>query len=142
MICCYTFSMPVPYSLDLRLRVLEAIDSGMNKMTVHKTFQVSRSTIDHWQKRRKATGSVAPQSGFRRGVLPAITDLKQFEAFAQRHSSLTLVQMAEAWYEETGYRLSPVTMSKTLKRIGWTRKKRAVFILNDANTSGVRFSKS
>lgn len=45
--------MPVTYSMDLRERVLSVLDSGMNKMTAHKTFQVSRSTIDHWQ---KATG--------------------------------------------------------------------------------------
>jgi len=128
--------------MDLRERVLSALDSGMNKMTAHKTFQVSRSTIDHWQKRRKVTGSVAPQSGFRRGVLPAITDLEQFEAFAQRHSDSTLVQMAQAWHEETGCRLSNVTLGKTLKRLGWTRKKRAVFILNDVNTSDTSSLKS
>ena len=34
------------YSVDLRLRVLGAVDSGMSKMAAHKLFQVSRSTID------------------------------------------------------------------------------------------------
>ena len=34
------------YSVDLRLRVVGAIDNGMSKMAAHQLFQVSRSTID------------------------------------------------------------------------------------------------
>ncbi len=41
-------SMGSPYSQDLRLRVLASVDAGMSKMTAHRTFRVSRSTIDHW----------------------------------------------------------------------------------------------
>ena len=36
------------YSQDLRLRVIAAIDGGMSKMVAHKTFCISRSTIDDW----------------------------------------------------------------------------------------------
>ena len=49
----------VSYSLDLRLRVVDAIDGGMSKMKAHQTFQVSRSTIDDWLKLRSETGSVS-----------------------------------------------------------------------------------
>jgi len=131
----------MPYSLDLRLRVLSALDGGMSKWTAHKTFRVSRSTIDHWLNRREATGNVAAKSGFRCGVLPLINDLKQFEEFAVGHSDLTLMQMAQAWHDATGCRVSNVTIGKALKRIGWTRKKRVVSTLNAAKKNDGRFSR-
>jgi hypothetical protein len=44
-------------SVDLRLRVLSAVDDGMSKMAAHQMFQVSRSTIDDWLKLRAETGA-------------------------------------------------------------------------------------
>jgi transposase len=45
-----------PYSKDLRLRVLAAIDSGKPREEVAKTFSVSMTTIKRWLKRRRETG--------------------------------------------------------------------------------------
>ncbi len=116
--------MGAPYSQDLRLRVLAAIDAGMNKMTVHRTFRVSRSTIDDWLALRSETGQVRDKTSARRGPQPAIGDLAAFALFAHRHSGATLSQMAQAWQRETGQVLSINTFSLALKRLGWTHKKR------------------
>jgi transposase len=113
------------YSQDLRLRVLSAIDGGMTKMKAHQTFQVSRSTMDDWLKLREQTGGVAAKKPGG-GNEPAISDLRAFEAFAARHSGCTLEQMSRAWEHETGRKLSGQTFSVMLKKIGWTRKKRAL----------------
>jgi transposase len=114
----------MPYSEDLRLRVLGAIDAGMNKMTAHKTFRVSRSTIDDWFELREQTGSVKANITYRRGKAPTINDLQAFEEFARRHSGCTLEQLAQAWQQETGVKLTLMPFSHALRRIGWTRKKR------------------
>ena len=117
----------MPYSQDLRLRVLGAIDAGMSKMRAHQTFQISRSTIDDWFKLRQQTGSVQANTSYRRGKAPTINDLTAFEEFAQRHSGATLEQLAKAWQQETGVKLSVMPFSRALRRIGcqgWTRKKR------------------
>lgn len=46
---CDTLSrMPKIYSIDLRERVLQSLDEGLSKMAAHRTFRVSRSTIEHW----------------------------------------------------------------------------------------------
>ncbi len=90
----------MPYSEDLRWRVLGAIDGGMSKMTAHKTFQVSRSTIDDWFQLREQTGSVKANTTYRRGKAPLINDLAAFEEFAGRHRGCTLAQMASAWEKE------------------------------------------
>jgi transposase len=137
----------MPYSEDLRLRVLQAIDDGMSKMTAHKTFRVSRSTIDDWFKLREQTGSVKANTTYRRGKAPTINDLQVFEEFAQRHSGCTLEQMAVAWEQQMGVRLTLMPFSIALRRIGakgkgWTRKKRVGATSSAAKTVGKPFSRS
>jgi transposase len=117
--------MGAPYSQDLRLRVLAALDGGMSKMKAHQTFLVARSTIDDWLQLRAHTGGVAVLPPVRRGPLPAIQDLGVFEEFATRHCYKTLAGMQDAWEQERGQRLSDNTFSLALRRIGWTRKKSA-----------------
>ena len=116
--------MRTAYSQDLRLHILAVFDGGMSKKSVHQTFGVSRSTLDHWLKRRQETGAVKAITNYKRGPAPAMSDRKAFEQFAQRHSGATLGQMAVAWQEQTGQKLSLNTFSVALKRLGWTRKKR------------------
>ncbi len=51
-----------PYSKDLRLRVLAAVDGGGTpREEVAKTFAVSMPTIKRWLKRRRETGDVEPK---------------------------------------------------------------------------------
>ncbi len=114
----------MPYSEDLRERVLRHVDSGKSKMSAHKTFGVSRSSIDHWIKLRQRTGSLKAKKTYRRGPAPTINDLEAFASFAQRHNGCTLAQMALAWERETGQKLTLMPFSIALRRIGWTRKKR------------------
>lgn len=123
--------MGAPYSQDLRLRVLAAIDGGMSKMRAHKTYCVSRSTIDDWLKLRATIGAVPAKT--RRGCIGkrAVQDTQQFEAFAVRHRHATLKQMKRAWQEEAGQVLSEQTFSTMLKRLGWTRKKRVTSTANE-----------
>lgn len=123
------------YSHDLRLRVVEAIDAGMCKMAAHRTFGVSRSTIDDWLAQREQHGHLRPLTPGRVGPAPAISDLDAFREFAARHSGCTLSQMSAAWQEQTGRRLSRNTFSLALQKIGWTRKKRVCSTPNDASPS-------
>lgn len=47
-----------PYSKDLRIRVLAAVDRGVPREEVARTFSVSAPTIKRWLKRRRETGEV------------------------------------------------------------------------------------
>ncbi len=132
----------MPYSEDLRVRVLSYVDSGASKMAAHKTFGVSRSTIDRWLKLRAATGSLKANTSYRRGKAPTLNDLKAFEEFARRHSGCTLAQMAVAWQQETGVKLTEMPFSIALRRIGWTRKKRVGATRSGAQKRDRRFWKS
>lgn len=129
------------YSQDLRLRVLEAIDGGMSKMQAHRTFRVSRSTIDDWLLLRAEQGHLRDKPRVRANSGGALGDKEMFAAFAARHHHSTLEQMSEAWAEETGQKLSINTFSLALKRLGWTRKKRVSSMPNvttpDAKSSSL-----
>jgi transposase len=52
--------MGKPYSVDLRKRVVAAIEGGMSRNQAAKQFGVAISTAIGWMQRVKQTGSVAP----------------------------------------------------------------------------------
>jgi transposase len=51
--------MGVPYSLDLRERVVSAVASGMSRRGAAKQYQVSYSAVINWVTRSVQTGSPA-----------------------------------------------------------------------------------
>lgn len=52
--------MARPYSLDLRERVVAAIEGGLSRRQAAVHFDVSYSSAIEWMKRFRETGSVAP----------------------------------------------------------------------------------
>ena len=52
--------MGKPYSLDLRKRVVAAIEGGMSRNRAAKQFGVAVSTAVGWMRRQRETGNVAP----------------------------------------------------------------------------------
>lgn len=63
--------MPAPYSKDLRLRVMDAVRSGMPYEEVTRRFRVSHSTILRWVRRLRESGNYAalPRGGKKPFVL-------------------------------------------------------------------------
>jgi len=76
--------MPAPYSPDLRLRVMDAVRSGMSYADVTRRFRVSNSTILRWVRRLRESGSYAalPMGGKKPFVLADERDwlLQRFAA--------------------------------------------------------------
>jgi transposase len=112
------------YSEDLRKRAVAAVDAGLSKMAVSRTFGIARSTLDDWLLLRQQTGELI-RSKRRPGPRRVLQDTPEVRAFLERHSHGTLSQMAGAWEQETGQRLTAMTFWKTLRRLGYTHKKRA-----------------
>ncbi len=112
--------MPAPYSHDLRSKVIEALERGMRKSEASKIFNISRNTIDLWLKRREETGSYQAKQQYQKGYGAKIPDLEKFKEFAQNNGHLTQKEMAEVWE----FDISDRTISKGLKKINFSRKKR------------------
>jgi transposase len=115
------------YSKDLRVKVLEAVDRGMPRAEVARTFGISLPSIKRWLKRRRETGEVdakappgppAVKGAMLEGWLPA---------HLRRNSDLTLEEHCEAFAEDSGVKVSEATMSRAISRLpgGWPLKKRA-----------------
>ncbi|HEX4207096.1 MAG TPA: helix-turn-helix domain-containing protein, partial [Ktedonobacteraceae bacterium] len=50
------------YSQDLRQCILRAVDQGMPRAEIIKTFAISRSTVKRYLKLRRETGDVQPKA--------------------------------------------------------------------------------
>jgi len=122
------------YSVDLRLRVVGAIDGGLSKMQAHQTFNISRSTIDDWLALREQTGGVQviPSRAGRKGL----HQHEAFESFMVRHPHSTLEQMRVAWHQETQQMVSLMSFSRALRASGYTRKKRVISTAKDESKKG------
>jgi len=115
-----------PYSKDLRLRVLSAVDRGVPREEVAKTFSVSMATIKRWLKRRRQTGDVEPKPipgrPSRKGKM-----LKEWlPHHLEANDDLTLEEHSEAFKEEFGQRVSTSTIGRAINSLpdgGWPLKK-------------------
>ena len=54
-------TMPRPYSMDLRERVIETIAAGASRRETAEQFGLSPSVVIIWAQRYHATGSIAPK---------------------------------------------------------------------------------
>jgi transposase len=109
--------------MDLRVRVVEAVDGGMRRAEAARLFAVSLPTIKRWLRRRRATGELAPRpvpgpAAVKTAGLPAALP----ERLAAR-SDATLGEHCAWWRERSGHRVSRATMSRAIAALGWTRKK-------------------
>ena len=55
--------MPRPYSLDLRVRVVAAVDGGLKPAEVAEQFRIAERTIWSWLALRNETGELKPREG-------------------------------------------------------------------------------
>ncbi len=127
--------MPKPYSYDLRQKVIQAIKlDGLKKTEASLLFNISRNTIDLWLKRLSVTGDFQALPNQPQGNGHKITDWEKFREFAKAHGDKTQVEMASLWEEQ----ISDRTISRALKKIGFTRKKRPMATANEMKPNGRR----
>ena len=114
------------YSKDLRLRVLAAVDRGERREEIVRLFGVSVATIGRYVRRRRETGEVAPRPS--PGRTPSILQTAEERDALWRQLEVspeaTLEEHCEAWERECGVRISVATMSRAIRRLGWTYKQR------------------
>jgi len=111
------------YSQDLRERVLRAVDQGRPRAEIVQLFGVSLATLMRYIKQRREEGHVRPK------VIPGRPPKKRAQVEAdvlpQLHGQddATLEQHCAMREQADDEHVSRWTMSRALKRVGWTRKK-------------------
>lgn len=113
------------HSLDLRLRVVCAVEAGASCRQAARRFEVGVSSAIRWVAQSRETGDVAPKprGGPRRpSLIEPHGDL--IMEWVEAEPDLTLPEIAAKLKEEVGYRPPPSVVYEFFKRRGVTRKKR------------------
>jgi transposase len=127
------------YSKDLRIKALGALDRGMPRKEAASTFGVSLATLKRWLKRRREGEDIAPRpSPGRTPHLLATSEQRRalWEQLEANHDA-TLARHCELWEDQTGVAVSVATMSRAVRRLGWTFKKSRWWPPNGTNEQGV-----
>jgi transposase len=113
-----------PYSLDLRERIIAALEAGERTGQVAARFAVSDRTVRRYRQLLREQSSLAPRPipGRRRLTAGREADVL---AQVQADPDATLAEHCRAWQARTGQRLSLATMHRALQRLQWTVKKSA-----------------
>lgn len=117
--------MPKPYAMELRERVVSAVDGGMTQDEAAEVFSVGLKTVNRWVARRRETGSIrpSPMGGAHRACIVDEPGAALIRDILECVPDSTLRELC-LWYEsERGVRVSPQTMSDTVRRLNLTRKR-------------------
>ena len=116
--------MAHPLSMDLRSRVLAAVDEGMSCRAAAARYGVAPSTAIRWPAERRETGDFAPkpQGGDMRSrrVEERAADIL---AIWEECKDISLDELRRA-LAETGLIVSVASLHRFFVRRGMTRKKR------------------
>ncbi len=116
--------MTAPYSNDLRLRVILAIEGGLSRRAAAAQFNVSIASAIRWHQRYRRTGSVEPDAiGGDRTSHRAEAHADKVLGWVDEQRDLTLEEIAGRLAEE-GHVFAPSTIWRLLDRHDYTLKKR------------------
>ena len=131
--------MPKPYSYDLRQKVIQAIKlDGLKISEASQIFNINRNTIRLWLKRERETGDFQALPNQPPGNGHKITDWEKFKSFVEKNGDKTQIEMAELWQDK----ISGRTISRGLRKIGFTRKKKLMVIKKEMKLSDKNFRKN
>ena len=111
------------YSEDLRKKIVEAVERGMPKIEAARAFGVGVSSVKRYVATYREGRSLTPKK--RPGSEPKLDDgaRKLLETNLEERPEATLPQRREFLRQVCGVSVSDSTVSRTLRRMGWTRKK-------------------
>ena len=115
--------MPAPMSLDLRMRIVRAVEQGSSIRQAARRFAVSPSAAIKLMQRLRATGSAAPAQfgGHRRPLLePHEGELRRLIAVTP---DLTLAELQGELERRHGLAVALSTLHNALRRLGLRHKK-------------------
>jgi transposase len=112
------------YSIDLRQRVLDALDAGMPRLDAVRIFQVSLGSIKRWRRLYRTSGDLTPQRPSGRAPIITPDHYAHLRLQLDAAPDASLVAQADQWNADHGTTLSAWTMARAIRRLGWSRKKR------------------
>lgn len=107
------------------MKALDAVDRGMPRAEVARTFGISLPSIKRWLKRRRETGEVDAKASPGPPAVKGAMLGEWLPTHLRRNPDLTLEEHCEAFEEDFGVEVSEATMSRAISRLpgGWPLKK-------------------
>jgi transposase len=112
------------YSEDLRERVIRAVEAGRPRDEVAARFEVSVPTIERWVRLKRETGGLARRPVPGSGAVKTAGLTEALPARLAERADATLAEHCAWWRQVSGFEVSAATMSRAIRCLGWTRKKR------------------
>jgi transposase len=115
------------YAIDLRIRVIEAYNRKEGSIRqLAKRFSVHWRTVANWVKRFKEEQTVGPRA-YRPGPPPKLDEqgLELFRELLETEPDATRRELARKLEARTGVRLSHMGITRAIRRLHWTRKKKS-----------------
>jgi transposase len=111
------------YSEDLRKKIVEALGRGTTKSEAARTFGISRSSVKRYAKLAEEGRPLAPKK--RPGLKPKLDEAARrlLEEDLEERPAATLRQRREFLRAVAGVSVGESTVSRMLRRLGWSRKK-------------------
>jgi transposase len=117
-------------SLDLRERIVRAVDAGQSRLAVAARFQVSNAVIGKLLRQRRQTGSIAPKphAGGNRPALDAAR-LEALRELVRARPDATLAELCDRLAGDapdgrTAAAVGVNPVCRALRRLGLPLKKR------------------
>src|SRR5215211_1022141 len=100
-----------PYSLDLRERIVRAVDAGATQAAVAEAFSVGRATVQRYVAQRRR-GSLAPRPIPGRAARIGPAQVPALRAQVEASPDATLAEHCARWAGAHGVRVSIATMQR------------------------------
>ncbi len=113
------------YSKDLRLKVIDAVERGIPRREVSELLGISLSTISRYMKLKASGHEIAPKPspGRKAKILDSLAHKGALWRQLEGNDTATLEEHCEMFEKEQGVCLSVSTMSRAVRKLGWTFKK-------------------
>jgi transposase len=111
------------YSVDLRQKIVEAVSTGTPKAQVARTFGVGLSTVKRYASRAQRGEGLTPRKPPGKQRTVDATAERLLEGDLEERPTATLSQRRELLAGVAGIEVSDSTVSRTLRRMGFSRKK-------------------
>lgn len=113
------------YSLDLRKKIVEAKQRGTPTVEVARFVGLGVSTVKRYAAAAREGRSLALAPKKRLGSKPKMDEAaaRLLEADLRERPAATLPQRSEFLGHVAGVRVSDSTLTRILRRLGWSRKK-------------------
>jgi transposase len=123
------------YSVDLREKIVAAVGRGMSKAQAARTFGVGATSVKRYVKLAEEGEPLTPgKAPGKKGKLDG-NAMELLEEDLHARPALTYEKRADLLCELLGVRVSKATICRTVRRLGYTRKKDQWVLQKETNGS-------